>query len=177
MKNFEQLDLFDVICCTSNTNVLKRISISLSSDGDIYRCNYCKNVYEIKKSNRPNTHELRGLELKFLMDKGVAKRTYRNKNCPNDCKNIEIIASTECDPGPVCGEGRYSALIKCTDCNGLYFQNVYINGCDTSDIEVFHAIKYQGKLDEETLKTEINKMVGRIDYLHLSNVRRKSKIV
>ena len=56
----------------------------------------------------------------------------------------------------VCGEGKYTALLKCPDCKSLYIITVY---CDNlgGEIYFYDSNKYRGDLTEEELIKEWKK--------------------
>ena len=99
---------------------------------------------------------------------GIAKRTYRNKNCAGDCTLLTTLALTQCNPGPVCGEGEFGIAVKCDDCKAIYFEKVYTFGGDISIIDSLFATRYKGDLEESVLISRINAMFQSIDLKKLN---------
>ena len=173
-------------CCPEN---LRKIGATYSHPlrSSKVICTECHNLYEItiKDSEIPHLDEeianqFSEISCTFtpesfatIIEENRLKRIYRNEDCPGDCQNISQIATTDVDPGIACGEGEYEALIKCSDCNSLYFVSFLTDVSFTDQMDVHNATRYTGCLDEEILKEEIRKMFRRINQPHLKTLEDK----
>lgn len=87
------------------------------------------------------------------------------KDAEHDCKQFNYLGSTPCFSA-VCGEGEFTALIECNECNALYFKSIYTDWQTTIEEQLNRngADRYGGPLNSEQLLGVMREMGHNLEW-------------